>query len=255
MPVSAHHSDIELMEAYCRDGDPRCRDEVVRRHQGLVRSIARRYQGRGLAYEDIVQTGYIGLIQAVDRYDPSRGVPLRAYAARTIEGEIMHMFRDQGWAVRVPRSLQELSRRMATTHERLSHELGRAPSLEELADATGESPETVAEGLAAYRAYIAQTLDRPLRRDGGSGEDRPRLDPALVCEEPGFEMLADDDLLWRAMRTLPPRERQIVALRVYHELTQSEIADRIGISQMHVSRLLRRSMEALGEQLRPTEAA
>jgi RNA polymerase sigma-B factor len=255
VPVSAHHSDIELMEAYRRDGDPRCRDEVVRRHQGLVRSIARRYQGRGLAYEDIVQTGYVGLIQAVDRYDPSRGVPLRAYAARTIDGEIMHMFRDQGWAVRMPRSLQELSRRVATTRDRLSHELGRNPSLEELADRMGESPETVAEGLAAHRAYIAQTLDRPLRGDDGSGEDRSRMDPALVCEESGYETLADDDLLWRAMRTLPVRERQIVALRVYHELTQSEIADRAGISQMHVSRLLRRSMEALGEQLRPTEAA
>jgi RNA polymerase sigma-B factor len=251
----AHRSDIELMEAYRRDGDSRCRDEVVRRHEGLVRSIAGRYKGRGLAYEDIVQTGYIGLIQAVDRYEPSRGVPLRAYAARTIDGEIMHMFRDQGWAVRVPRSLQELSRRMAATRDRLSHQLGRAPSLEELADATGEPPEVVAEGLAAHRAYAAQTLDRPVQSAGGSGEDRLRVDPALVCEDPGFEVVADDDLLWRAMRTLPARERQIVAWRMYHELTQSEIAERAGISQMHVSRLLRRSMDALREQMRPIEAA
>ena len=144
---------------------------------------------------------------------------------------------------------------MAAARDRLSHQLGRAPSLEELADATGEPPEVVAEGLAAHRAYAAQTLDRPLQNPGGSGEDRLRVDPALVCEEPGFEMVADDDLLWRAMLTLPARERQIVAWRIYQELTQSEIAERAGISQMHVSRLLRRSMEALREQVRPIEAA
>jgi RNA polymerase sigma-B factor len=220
-----------------------------------VRSIARRYKGRGLAYEDIVQTGYVGLIQAVDRYEPSRGVPLRAYAARTIDGEIMHMFRDQVWAVRMPRSLQELSRRVATTRDRLSHQLGGTPSLEELAEALGEPPAAVVEGLAAHRAYTAQTLDRPVRGGDGSGEDRERTDPALVCEEPGFEMLADDDVLWRAMRTLPARERQIVAWRVYDDLTQSEIAARAGISQMHVSRLLRRSIEALRDEVRPPEAA
>jgi RNA polymerase sigma-B factor len=251
----AHRSDIELMEAYRRDRDPHCREEVVRRHQGLVRSIARRYKGRGLAYEDVLQTGYVGLLQAVDRYDSSRGVPLRAFAARTIDGEIMHLFRDHGWAVRVPRSLQELSRRVAAAADRLSHQLGRTPSLEELAAATGESAEAVSEGLAAYRAYTAQTLDRPPRNDAGSGEDRTRVDSALVCEEPGFDMVADGDLLRRAMRTLPPREREIVALRIYHELTQSEIADRAGISQMHVSRLLRRSMETLRQELQPPEAA
>ena len=159
--------------------------------RGLVRSIAGRYKGRGLAYEDIVQTGYIGLIQAVDRYEPSRGVPLRAYAARTIDGEIMHMFRDQGWAVRVPRSLQELSRRIATTRDRLSHQLGRPPSLEELADATGEPPDVVAEGLAAHRAYAAQTLDRPvpkrrrLRRGSAARRSGARVRGARVRDGRG----------------------------------------------------------------------
>jgi RNA polymerase sigma-B factor len=243
------------MHAHRREGDSRSRDEVVRRHQGLVRSIARRYRGRGLAYEDILQSGYVGLIQAVDRYDPSRGVPLRAYAARTIEGEIMHMFRDQGWAVHVPRSLQELSRRVGAAGDRLSHQLGRPASLEELAEATGDSPEEVAEGLAAQRAYTAQPLDRPMRNDDGSGADRVRVDSALVFNEPGFDVVSDADVLRRAMRALPPREREILALRIYHELTQSEIAERAGISQMHVSRLLRRSMETLRAQLEATDAA
>lgn len=254
MQACAHRTDIELIAAYRRDGDQDCREEVVRRHMGLVRSIAHRYQGRGLASEDIVQTGYVGLIQAVDRYEPSRGVPLRAYAARTIEGEIMHLFRDHGWAVRVPRSLQDMSRRVSATRERLGHQLGRTPTLDELAEATGESAEMIAEAVAAHRAYTAQSLSEPGRVDGTGAEDRPRVDPALVCEESAFETMADSDVVWRAMRTLPPREREIVALRVYQELTQTEIADRAGISQMHVSRLLRSSLEALREQLELDEA-
>jgi RNA polymerase sigma-B factor len=255
VPATEHRTDIELIAAHRREGNPRYREEVIKRHLGLVRSIARRYQGRGLAHEDVLQTGYVGLIQAVDRYESSRGVPLRAYAARTIEGEIMHLFRDHGWAVRVPRSLQELSRRVSAMRQRLGHELGRTPTLEELAQATGESPEMVAEAVAAQRAYTAQSLTEPARVDGGATEERLRLDPALVCEERGFESALDGDVAWRALRALPPRERQIVALRVFEGLTQSEIADRVGISQMHVSRLLRVSLEALRDRLEPHQAA
>ncbi len=255
MEAGAHRTDIELLAVYRRDGDERCREEVVKRNLGLARSIARRYKGRGLAHEDVVQTAYVGLIHAVDRYEPSRGVPLRAYAARTIEGEIMHLFRDHGWAVRMPRSLQELVRRVSATRLRLGHELGRPPTLEELGDAIGEPPETIAEAVAAQRAYTAQSLNEPARVDGGTMEERLNADPALVCEERGFEAVADGDVVSQALRTLPSREREIVALRVYYGLTQSEIADRTGISQMHVSRLLRRSFDALRDQLVPEEAA
>ena len=197
----------------------------------------------------------MGLIHAVDRYEPSRGVPLGAYAARTIEGEIMHLFRDHGWAVRVPRSLQELVRRVSATRLRLGHELGRTPTLEELGDAIGESTDTVAEAVAAQRAYTAQSLNEPARVDDTTTDERLDVEPALVCEERGFDAVADNDVVWRAVHTLPPREREIVALRIFHGLTQSQIADRTGISQMHVSRLLRRSFDALRDQVKPEQAA
>jgi RNA polymerase sigma-B factor len=243
-----HRSDIELI-AGCREGgDPGCREELVLRHSGLVRGIARRYHGRGLAYEDIEQTGYVGLIHAVDRFDPSRGVPLGAFAARTIEGGIMHLFRDRGWAVRVPRSLQELSRRVSSVRDRLGHRLGRSPSLQELAEATGETEQRVAEAVAAGRAHTAEPLvDASTTEPGASGE-RPTARP-LISEEVGFARVDDRDLLERAIRSLPARERRIVGLRVYHDLTQSEIAERTGISQMHVSRLLRASLRTLEREI------
>jgi RNA polymerase sigma-B factor len=249
MHFDSHRTDIELVAAHRRADDSAAREQLVMRHTGLVRSIARRYSGRGLAQEDIEQTGYLGLIQAVDRYDPSRGVPLRAYAARTIEGEIMHLFRDRGWAVRVPRSLQEMSRRVASVRERLGHKLGRSPSLQELAEATGESEERVAEAIAAGRAYTAEPLiDPDAAAEAGASEGVPP-GRVLASDEVGFTAVEDRDLLERAMRALPARERRIVGLRVYHDLTQAEIATRTGISQMHVSRLLRASLDAIEAEI------
>ena len=227
------------------------REALIMRHAKLVRSIARRYTGRGLVYDDIVQSGYIGLIQAVDRFDPSRGVPLRAYAARTIEGEIMHLFRDRGWALRVPRSLQEMSRRMAALSERMSHRLGRPPTAEELAEASGEDVERVSEALWAQRAYTVEPLT-----EGPVSEEGERTGAAgreLSVDEPGFEGVLRRDTLERAIRQLPPRERAIVALRFLDDLTQSEIAARMEISQMHVSRLLRASLDQLRDELRALE--
>jgi len=249
MDSLSHCTDIELIAAHRDSGDPAPRDQLVMRHSGLVRSIARRYHGRGLPLEDIEQTGYVGLIQAVDRYDPSRGVPLRAYAARTIDGEIMHLFRDRGWAVRVPRSLQDLSRRVAAVRERMGHKLGRSPSLEELAEATGESEEPISEAIAAGGASTAEPLVEPdAASENAAGEGLP-AGRVLASEEPGFAATEDRDLLERAMRALPPRERRIVGLRVYHDLTQAEIAARTGISQMHVSRLLRGSLETIADEI------
>jgi RNA polymerase sigma-B factor len=255
MDSLSHRTDIELIAAHREAGDPAPREQLVMRHSRLVRSIARRYHGRGLPIEDIEQTGYVGLIQAVDRYDPSRGVPLRAYAARTIDGEIMHLFRDRGWAVRVPRSLQDLSRRVAAVRERMGHRLGRSPSLEELAEATGESEERVAEAIAAGRAYTAEPLVEPDATSENAGGEGLPAGRVLASEEPGFTATEDRDLLERAMRALPPRERRIVGLRVYHDLTQAEIAARTGISQMHVSRLLRGSLETIAEEIDDTAVA
>ena len=227
------------------------RDALILRHAPLVRAIARRYSGRGMSHDDLVQTGYLGLIQAVDRYDPSRGVPLRAYAARTIEGEIMHLFRDRGWAVHVPRPLQDLGRTVKTARDTLSHELGRAPTLEELAKAVGRTEEEVTAAIDARRAYSAE----PLLESGPdeNGETRP-AERALEVEDEGFVRALDREALRRVLRHLDPREQRIVALRFFHDLTQSEIAAELGISQMHVSRLLRRALDEMRLGLEPEAA-
>jgi RNA polymerase sigma-B factor len=222
--------------AHREKGDDSAREALILRYSGLARAIARRFARRGMAHDDVLQSGYLGLIQAVDRYDPARGVPLQAYAARTIEGEIMHLFRDRGWAVRVPRPLQELSRSLAVVSEQLGHKLGRKPTVEELAEATGRTYDEIQEALAVQRAYIAE----PLSEQGGDDrDDDARPVAALMVEESGFESVRDRDL--------PAREREIVRLRFLHDLTQAEIAAEIGVSQMHVSRLLRAALDAMGE--------
>jgi RNA polymerase sigma-B factor len=212
------------------------RDEQILRHSGLVRGIARRYAGRGIAMDDLVQTGYLGLIQAVDRFDAGRGVPLHGYAARMIEGEILHLLRDHGWSVRVPRPLQELGRRAVRVRDELAHQLGREPDAEEIAEALDETAESVLAALNARSAYQATPLN---------GDDS-ELDG---IRDRGLDAVENRDLVERAMRYLPERERWILEMRFQHELSQAEIAERVGISQMHVSRLLRASLERLNRRL------
>jgi RNA polymerase sigma-B factor len=247
MPTSDHRTDTELVVAHRQSADDNAREALILRYSGLARAIARRFARRGLPYDDIVQSGYLGLIQAVDRYSPERGVPLRAYAARTIEGEIMHLFRDRGWAVRVPRSLQESSRAIAVTSERLGHKLGRKPTIAELAEATELSEDEVVEALVAQRAYVAEPLTEP----GAAGErdEDMRPVPALMVEEAGFEIVGNRDEVASALRHLPARDRDIVRLRFVEDMTQSEIAAEMGISQMHVSRLLRSALASLRREM------
>lgn len=256
MTVLTHRTDAELVALHRETGEEALREALILRHTKLVRAIARRYARRGLAFDDIVQSGYLWLIQAVDRFDPSRGVPLQRYAARMVEGEIMHLFRDRGWAVRVPRTLQELSRKVAAASEQLGHQLGRQPTIEELAQFVEEDPESVVEAMAAQRAYHAESLSDGGLSDEGSaagGESRPQR--VLSSTEHGFDDTDLRDELGWAMRHLPPRERTIVALRFLEDMTQSEIADRLGISQMHVSRLLRSSLDTLRETVESGAAA
>jgi RNA polymerase sigma-B factor len=240
----SHQTDVELI-TQARNSDESARDALIVRHTGLARAIARRYAGRGLDFDDILQSGYLGLINAVDRYQPSRGVPLERYAARMIEGEIMHLFRDRGWAVRVPRALQELSRSVASSSDRLAHRLGRTPTTAELARHLGEDEDTVAEALVAHRAYRTETLD-----DNALGADgSERGDARLADEDPGFAGVEDRDQLSRAIRHLPRRERTMLSMRFFEDLTQSEIAVRMDMSQMHVSRLLRGAIDDLNALL------
>lgn len=245
-------TDLELATA-ARSGDSRMREALILRHAPLVRSIARRYANKGMAFDDIVQSGYLGLIQAVDRYEPSRAVPLRAYAARTIEGEIMHLFRDRGWAVRMPRSLQEMSRRTARTRTELAHTLGRTPTIAELALEMGETEEVVAEATEAHRAYSAEPLAGVSSEETDGASER-RADSILAIDDPGFGLVDDRDTLARGLCLLPERERTILALRYLEDLTQSEIAAQLGISQMHVSRLLRRGLDTLQQAIMPGAA-
>jgi RNA polymerase sigma-B factor len=219
------------------------RDELIIRYGGLVRSVARRYVTRGLTHDDLVQCGYLGLIQAVDRYDPARGTSLRAYAAKMIEGEMMHLFRDHGWAVRVPRQLQEQSRRLTVVERDLTQQLGRRPTVGELAEATGEPVDVVSEGLRAMRAYASDSLDV------GSGEDDAPRVGLLGGDDAGYDHVDDRSSLDAAVRRLQPRERAILRLRFEEDLTQAEIAGVLGISQMHVSRLLHRALGELRDPL------
>jgi RNA polymerase sigma-B factor len=226
-------------------GRQAAREAAIQDMAGLVRAIARRYETSALPREDLAQVGYIGLIQAVDRFDPSRGVPLRAYAARMIEGEIMHALRDQSWTVRMPRGLQEASRRAARSRDRLAQVLGRAATVEEIAHESGMTPEAVREGLDALRALNAR---RALDTDEHADDEVPG-GAVIASEDPGFEAAIADQEFRDAMRCLSPRDQEVLRLRIFEDLTQAEIAARIGVSQMHVSRILRSAGRVVREQL------
>jgi RNA polymerase sigma-B factor len=212
----------------------------------LVRSLARRYSYRGEQLDDLVQIGSIGLIKAIDRFDLERGVELTTYATPNIIGEIKRHFRDKGWSVRVPRGLQELNVQVTKLIEQLTVQLGRSPTIPELAKAAGVEEEQVLEALESGRAYSSVSLST----GGGSDEDG-ELDPleSLGTIEHEYEISEDRAVLAPGFKVLDERERKILHLRFFSGLTQSQIASEIGISQMHVSRLIRRSLEKIREEI------
>jgi RNA polymerase sigma-B factor len=231
----------ELMRRYHVDGDREARRAVIERTMPLVRTLARRYVNRGESLEDLVQVGSVGLIKAVDRFDISRELRFSTFAVPTILGEIKRHFRDHAWSVRVSRGIQELNAKVAREADRLSTRLGRSPTIEELAAATESTVEDVLEAMQGAQAYNTVPLEEPA--DGSPGAER------FGTEDPGFAAAEQRAELWRVLAALPARERSIVLLRFFEGLTQREIADQIGISQMHVSRLLRRSVESMRVQL------
>jgi RNA polymerase sigma-B factor len=234
--------DRELLRRWREDGDERAREELVERTLPLARSLARRYANKGEALDDLEQVAALGLVKAIDRFDLEREVRFTTFAVPTIAGEIKRHFRDRGWMLRVPREVQELSARIAVARDRLTRELGRSPSVPELAGAVSSSVEQALDALCAAEAYRALSLDEPL----GDGVDA--LD-SLGGPDAGFERVEQRFLLRSGLVHLSQREREILHLRFYEGLTQREIADRVGVSQMHVSRLIRRSIEALRERL------
>ena len=238
--------DKVLLRRYHLEGDLQARDELIERYMSLVRSLARRYSHRGEQLDDLVQIGAIGLIKAIDRFNLDRGVELTTYATPNIIGEIKRHFRDKGWAVRVPRGLQELNVQISKLVEQLTVQLSRSPTIPELAEAAGVEEELVLEALESGRAYSSVSLS-----PGASTDEEGDLDPldSLGSEDHEYEISEDRAALAPGFKVLDQRERNILHLRFFSGLTQSQIADEVGISQMHVSRLIRRSLEKIREEI------
>ncbi len=227
---------------YAGDRDPALRSQLVEGHLGLAEYLARRFSNRGEPLDDLVQVASLGLLKAVDRFEPSRGVEFSTYATHTIVGELKRHFRDKGWAVRAPRRMQELYLRLGKVVSSLSQELGRSPTIPELAAEAQVSEEEVLEALEAGQAYRFSSLDAP---GGGDDEDGDSLSAHLGGEDPRLLEAEHRAALSPLIERLAPRDQTILHLRFFVGMTQSEIADQLGISQMHVSRLLARSLNQL----------
>jgi RNA polymerase sigma-B factor len=241
MGIAAEH-DIadELFAEYARTHDRVLRDQLVEAHLPLARYLARRFVHRGEPLDDLVQVALIGLLKAVERFDPWRGLRFSTFATPTILGELKRHFRDKGWAVRVPRRVQELHVRLGRLVGGLNQELGRSPTTAEIAERADATEEEVLEAMEAGALYRLASLDAPTADDDGA--DRSER---IGDEDPELDSLDHRLELASLLEVLPSRERSIVYLRFFEGLTQSEIAEQIGISQMHVSRLLTRSLAQL----------
>ena len=239
-----------LLRRWHENGDRAARDEVAELLLPLARSLARRYAGKGEPLEDLEQVASLGLLKAIDRFDLTRDVAFATFAVPTIAGELKRHFRDRGWMLRVPRDIQELSARVARTREALTREHGRSPTVGEVAAALGESHERILDALRAADTYKMMSLDEPLAGGDGAGV----LD-AVGREDLGFTQAEHRAMLRAGLDVLGPREREIVRLRYYEGLTQREIAHEVGVSQMHVSRLIQRSVDSMREKIAPVAHA
>ncbi len=221
--------------------DPAARDELVEMFLPLAEYLARRFSGRGESLDDLVQVASVGLLNAIDRFDPEREVQFSTYAAVTIVGELKRHFRDKGWAIRVPRRLQEVGLRINAVLPELSQELGRSPTIDEIAERCEAAPEEILDAMEAVQAYSTTSLESPVGEEGVAPID------VLGTEDPSLELLETWTAVAPAVRQLPPRERKVLYLRFFRGMTQSEIAREVGVSQMHVSRLLAQSLRFLRE--------
>jgi RNA polymerase sigma-B factor len=241
MPDDAD-SEHEAFKELRRTSDPRLRDRLIEDHLWLARHCARRFSGRGESPDDLTQVANLALVKAVDRFDPTFQVRFTTFAVPTIVGELRRHFRDRTWSMRVSRRLKDLHLELKAVSEQLSHDLGRSPTVDELADALECEPETVLEALEAGAAYRATSLSA-----GFGSEEGEEIVPGEADEH--LEDTSTRVLLQQALSSLPERERRVVYLRFYLGMTQSEIAEKIGVSQVHVSRILRSTLTQLGEEL------
>jgi RNA polymerase sigma-B factor len=230
----------------------RLRAQLVDAYHDFVYFLARKFQNRGEPLDDIVQVGYLGLIKAIERFDPDLGFEFTTFATLTVAGEIKRHFRDKGTAIRFPRRLQELHQSVVRVNEEMKNELSREPSVSELAERLGVRPEDVMEAIEIGPAYMPLSLDQPI--GSADGQESRVVAEQIGTVDPELDRVEMRDLLDRAMVHLTPRERSIMAMRFYEQMSQSEIARRLGISQMHVSRLQRAALEQLRKHV-PQESS
>jgi RNA polymerase sigma-B factor len=245
-----------LHRRYRETTDPaekeRIREQLVNAYHDFVYFLARKFQNRGEPLDDIVQVGYLGLIKAIERFDPDLGFEFTTFATLTVAGEIKRHFRDKGTAIRFPRRLQELHQAVVRVNEQMKNELGREPTVSELAERLGVTPDDVTEAMEIGPAYVPLSLDQPIA--SSDGQDSRSVSDQIGGADPELDRVEMRDVLDRAMEHLTPRERAIMAMRFYEQMSQSEIARRLGISQMHVSRLQRAALEQLRKYV-PEESA
>ncbi|MFN3647961.1 MAG: SigB/SigF/SigG family RNA polymerase sigma factor [Armatimonadota bacterium] len=246
-PARRHDDDqASLFAEFIRTRDPALREQLIAEHVNLVRYLAAKFASRGEPLDDLVQVGMIGLINAIDRYEPDRGVRFSTYATPTIVGEIKRYFRDRAWNLKVPRWLQELNFQVMKANDALTQTLGRSPSILEIAEQVGCTEEEALQAIELGSAYETVSLDSHLDPDGEPGLT---LSDSLGAEDADLDQIDAYDDLNQALELLDPREKMILYLRFFHDLSQTEVAKRLNISQMHVSRLQNRALKRLRQAL------
>ena len=238
----------ELFRRFKEEGDMDAREQIVMSHLNLVRFLANKFKNRGEPLDDLVQVGYLGLLKAIDRFEPARGLEFTTYATPTILGEIKRHFRDKGWSVRVPRRLQELSAKVNQATDTLTAQLQRSPTVEEVAEHLGASVDEVLEAMESSSAYSSVPLEGGSNSDA---DDAPSVIDRYATEDEALALTDDRLVIEEALAGFSPREREVIELRFVKGMTQIEIAERLGISQVQVSRLLRRTLKKVQEKIDP----
>lgn len=238
----------ELFRRFKEEGDMDAREKLVMSHLNLVRFIANKFKNRGEPIDDLIQVGYLGLLKAIDRFDPRRGLEFTTFATPTIMGEIKRHFRDKGWSVRVPRRLQELSAKVNQATDTLTSQLQRSPTIAEIADYLDATVDEVLEAMESSSAYSSVSLEAP---SGADDDDTPSVIDRYATEDSDLAFTDDRIIIEEALASFSPRERDVIEMRFLKGMTQIEIAEKLGISQVQVSRLLRRTLKKIQDKIDP----
>lgn len=238
----------ELFRRFKEEGDMDAREKLVMSHLNLVRFIANKFKNRGEPIDDLIQVGYLGLLKAIDRFDPSRGLEFTTFATPTIMGEIKRHFRDKGWSVRVPRRLQELSAKVNQATDTLTSQLQRSPTIAEIADYLDATVDEVLEAMESSSAYSSVSLEAP---SGADDDDTPSVIDRYATEDSDLAFTDDRIIIEEALASFSPRERDVIEMRFLKGMTQIEIAEKLGISQVQVSRLLCRTLKKIQDKIDP----